>query len=205
MEGTKGKKNWVQLFSFVVIALLTAEDGVLMLQNGELRARLSPRTIGRIAPLQPGEVIRPIMVKTLDGETEELKYVDTSKRHLIFVFSTTCPHCVKNLPAWQMLADSIERDKCDIIGISAHGLDETRKFVTTKELSFVTVSAADDTSFDRKYGISGYPLTILISGDAKVEKTWIGELTAQQTNEIRALISAEKPSSNQTPKANLRF
>lgn len=190
MERPKKETNWIQLFSFTIIAVLAVEDGLLIIQNKELKARLAAATAPKMAPLKPGEFVQSVRLQTLDGSIRELNYTDTSKKYLLFVFSTTCPHCEKNLVNWQEITESNRANGCDIIGISVQKLDVTQRYATTKNVGFVTVSAANDTSFVRKYRISGVPETILIAGNGKVEGTWQGELSAEQTNEIKRLISS---------------
>ncbi len=109
---------------------------------------------------------------------------------MVFIFSTNCPHSEKNLASWKEITESNKNDRSDIIGISLQDLDETVKYITMKEVNFVTLSAAMDTSFMRKYKIGGVPETILINGKSTVEKTWVGELTMKQKGEIESLISA---------------
>ena len=190
METVKKKTYWIQLVTFTIIAVLVVEDGLLIIQNKELKARLNAFAAPQMEPLKPGEVLQPVNVQTLDGNIRELNYSDTSKKYLLFVFSTTCPHCERNLVRWQEIVDGYHADGCDIIGISVHDLDATQRYVTTKNIGFVTVSSAKDTSFARKYKMSGVPETILVAKNGKVEKTWRGELNAEQTDEIKSLIGS---------------
>ena len=141
-------------------------------------------------PVKTGEKVAPIVVQTLDGKISEISYTNPTKKYLLFVLSTTCPHCEKALISWRTISQSNTAGKCDIIGVSLHNLDATRKYLATKDVGFYTVSAASDTSFSRKYRITGVPETILIKGNGSVEKVWIGELTQDQTNEIQKLMTA---------------
>ena len=193
MEELKKKTNWIQLISFIVIALLGAEDVMLIYQNRQLKDMLKGPP--QMEPLKAGEHLETVKVQTLDGTTTDLAYTEPSQKYLLFVFSTTCPHCEKTLPAWQTIANN-KNDNCNILGISIHTLEETNKFVAAKNINFVTVTAAEDTSFSRKYKVAGVPETILISGNGTVEKAWVGELNADQTKEIQNLISSSTASTN---------
>ncbi len=147
-------------------------------------------SIASIEPLKPGDTVEAFTVNTLDGATRQITYTDPTKKYLLFVLSTTCPHCANTLPVWKSIAQA-NHDNCDVIGVSLHNVDETRKYFETKDVGFYITSVAGDTSFSRKYKISGIPETILIKGNGVVEKAWVGELTQEQTTEIQSLISAE--------------
>ena len=191
MEQVQKKRNWIQLLSFFVIIGLTFEVVLLTLQNRDLKNALSAMTtVGQVEPLKPGERVEAVKVQTFDGNTTELKYDDPAKKYLLFVLSTTCPHCEKTLVNWQAITETNKEGKCYIIGVSLHNLDETRDYVTAKKIGFYIVSAAADTSFNRRYKISGVPETILVKSDGSVEKVWIGELTEDQTKEIQTLMGA---------------
>ncbi|HEV8539078.1 MAG TPA: TlpA disulfide reductase family protein [Bacteroidota bacterium] len=190
------KFRWTQLVGFIIIAGLTVEVVFLSIQNRQLKNVLKSRTmISQVESLKAGEKVEPLKIQTLEGETTVLSYNDPAKKYLLCVFSTTCPHCEKILPAWQTLAEK-NNDNCFVIGISIHNVDETRKYVTAKKVGFYSVSASSDTSFNRKYKISGVPETILLDGNGKVQKAWVGELTSEQTIEIQALLSASQTLAN---------
>jgi thiol-disulfide isomerase/thioredoxin len=179
-----------KLVSYIIITLLAGVCVLLAYQNRELKHKLSTSTsMSEIEPLKPGDKAEPFLMTTLDGATKEFAYTNPARKYLLFVLSTTCPHCEKTLPVWKSIAQK-NNDNCDIIGISIHSLDETKKYIGSKDVGFYVVSAMSDTSFNRKYKISGVPETILVSGDGVVEKAWIGELTYGQVKEIDNLMGA---------------
>ncbi|TLY28970.1 MAG: TlpA family protein disulfide reductase [Ignavibacteria bacterium] len=191
MEQIKRKKNWTLAVFCALVVFLAIDVVLLTLQNRELKLMLKAMTpMAQVEPLKTGEKVAPIVVQTLDGKISEISYTNPTKKYLLFVLSTTCPHCEKALISWRTISQSNTAGKCDIIGVSLHNLDATRKYLATKDVGFYTVSAASDTSFSRKYRITGVPETILIKGNGSVEKVWIGELTQDQTNEIQKLMTA---------------
>ncbi len=195
MEERKKKTNWIPLIGLVVIILLAVEDGMLILQNRKLEATLKSMTAPPIQPLKPAERVEPVKLQALEGNTIELNYADSSKRYLLFVLSTTCPHCEKTFPVWQSITSNIA-DNCNVIGIVLQNLEETKKYVSTKNVNFVTMSVSVDTSFSRKYRIAGVPETILMNGNGTVEKAWMGELSKEQAKEIETLVGASKSLTN---------
>jgi len=182
------KINWLLVVSLVVIGLLMIDVILLTIQNSELKTTISNLTQRQTEPLRRGEKVEPFKIQTLSGDTAEFTYPDTTKRYLLFVLSTRCPHCEKNLPSWKDIAKSSNSD-VHIFGISTDNFELTRQYASTKDIGFYIASIAD-TSFGRKYKISGVPETILIDGNSTVEKVWIGELSEERVNEIKNLMGA---------------
>ncbi len=188
----KRKARWTQLIPSLVIVVLIVECILLMLQNRELRRTINTMTtVGQVEPLRPGDRVESFDAQTLDGTGIHVRYLDSSARYLFFVLSTTCPHCAKMLPVWHTIAKN-QPENLNIMGISPHGLDATKEYVTKNNIAFYTLCAESDTSFPRKYKIAGVPETILVNGDGIVEKTWVGELSTEQANEIQTLMGGKK-------------
>lgn len=191
MKQINKRINWFQAIGFGLIVLLTVETILLIKQNRELKIMLkSMSMISEVEPLKPGERVEPIKVQALDGSMSELSYNDPSRKYLLFVLSTNCPHCEKTLVNWKHIVERNTNDRCSIVGLSVHNLDETIKYISKKDVSFYLASVFADTSFNRKYKVSGVPETILVKGDGTVEKVWIGELSDEVTKEIQDLSGA---------------
>lgn len=190
--------NRPRLYQSVGIVLmigLLVEVVLLTNENRELKNSLRVNSQPPADALTPGDKLEAIKVRTLDGQAAEFTYSDSSKKYLIFVLSTTCPHCEKNLVAWNSLSRQFSPDSVMIFGVSLDGFSETQEYITAKDVRFFTASAAD-TSFGRKYKISGIPETMLVSGRGILEKVWIGELNPNQLHEIRQLIGNSAASIN---------
>ena len=182
--------DWLKYSSYLLNVVCSIVCILLFAQNKELRQTLaSTTTVAQVEPLQAGEKVEAFTITTLDGATRQIAYADPTRKYLFFVLSTSCPHCERTLPLWKSLAE-INDDNCYILGISLQNLDETMKYFSTKDVGFYIVSVKNDTSFSRKYKISGVPATILVNGNGIVERAWIGALTQEQTTEIRNLMSA---------------
>jgi peroxiredoxin len=124
----------------------------------------------------------------LEGESNVLKYDDPASKNLLFVFSTTCPHCQKNIIAWNRIASRASTGKCNVFGISVHDASVTMAFVKRENIGFVTFSASQDSSFISGYKINAVPVTILLKGKGTVEKTWTGELQENDIHDIANMI-----------------
>jgi peroxiredoxin len=95
---------------------------------------------------------------------------------------------------WKDIA-SAANETVSIFGISINNFEQTKEYASTKDIGFYLVSVAD-TSFGRKYKISGVPETILIEGNSTVEKVWIGELSKESLDDIKVLTGAPKALTN---------
>ena len=188
------KINWLQVVTLVIIGLLMIEVVILTIQNRELKTAISNLTQSQTEPLKHGEKVEPFKIQTLSGDTAEFTYSDTKKRYLLFVLSTKCPHCEKNLPLWKEIANTAN-ETVNIFGISLDNFEQTKEYASIKDIGFYLASVAD-TSFGRKYKIGGVPETILIDGNSKVEKVWIGELSKESLNDIKILMGAPKALTN---------
>jgi peroxiredoxin len=188
------KINWLQVVTLVVIGLLMIEVVILTIQNRELKTAISNLTQSQIEPLKHGEKVEPFKIQTLSGDTAEFTYSDTKKRYLLFVLSTKCPHCQKNLLLWKEIANTAN-ETVNIFGISLDNFEQTKQYASTKDIGFYLASVAD-TSFGRKYKIGGVPETILIDGNSTVEKVWIGKLSKESLDDIKILMGAPKALTN---------
>jgi peroxiredoxin len=191
MNGNENKKRWLHRLSYTLNILFIAALVLLIRQNILLRNALTPHTPipPSISSLKPGEHVKPFRVKTLDGNDGVIDCSDTAKKYLLCVFSTSCSHCERTIPFWQMIANN-RPQYWEVIGISLQGGEETKTFVADNKISFSTVTAANDTGFEREYKIPRIPATILIRGGGVVEQMWIGELTTKQTDEIQNFMNS---------------
>jgi len=191
MSIIRGKIQVGQIFGIIVIIALMIETILLIKQNRELKMQLEGFIAADMASLKPGERVSSINIKTLDGTISQLLYDNSSRKYLLFVFSTTCPHCDKTFPSWLHIVNSVLSDSVNIVGLSMHNHDETKKFIEANNVGFYVASVVDDTSFSREYKISGVPETLLLNSHGMVEKVWIGELTDRQADEIISLVGSK--------------
>ncbi|MBI3579180.1 MAG: TlpA family protein disulfide reductase [Ignavibacteriales bacterium] len=121
----------------------------------------------------------------------EIIYADSTQNYLLFIFSTTCPFCEKNIENWKKIARENKNDRSIILGISIHNLEDTKKYYISHQLNFKVALA--DTSFARKYKIYGVPETILISGKGAVKEVYPGVLTNNQIQNIKDFMGTQMP------------
>jgi hypothetical protein len=99
------KKKWFQILTLLVILSLSIEVVWLSVQNRRMKLMLSSLTPAhQVEPLKAGERVGPVRLQLIGGGTTELKYDEPKNKHLLFIFSTTCPHCEKTMPAWESMS-----------------------------------------------------------------------------------------------------
>jgi peroxiredoxin len=186
------KSGAIRLAPYLVIILLIVEVVLLKQQNRELKSVVRAMASEAMEPLRPGDSVQAVGFQTMDGRRGELSYTDPGKKYLLFVLSTSCPHCERNLDLWSELVTFDGNRRCNIVGLRVDELQPTLDYASQKHLPFSLVSVAVDTGFHRNYRISGVPETILVGGNGRVQRTWPGELNSDQTSEIKNMINPEQ-------------
>jgi peroxiredoxin len=191
-----GKKvSIIQWIGISLIVFLTAEVILLTRQNNHLKELLKGPTTEIFESIGPGDMAEPFTVKLMGGSIKEINYLDSTRNHLIFIFSTSCPHCENNLPFWRRIVQNNRDESITIVGVSIDSFEETQRYLSHKDIGFYICSLAD-TSFKRKYKINGVPITILINRNGFVQKSWGGELTEEKVQEVQSAMATLRTLAN---------
>lgn len=176
-------QKWINIFGLLIIVLLAADVVLLTLKTRKLEKELANSSqIAQVEPLTPGEIVGGFSVEALDGTPTNISYSDPDASYLLFVLSTTCPHCLANIVKWKSITERVG-EGVYVVGVSLHDVEKTLTYMSDKDVPFYTVCATD-AQFQENYKISGVPSTILISGRGVVRNTWVGELNDDQVDEI---------------------
>ena len=158
MNGNEKRKKPLYRLSYLLNFLLIAALALLIRQNILLRKALVSRMppMPSVTALKPGEHVKPFKVRALDGTEDVIHYSDTAKNYVLCVFSTSCSHCEKTIPLWQMIENN-RSNNWEVIGISLQGEEETKIFVRDNKISFRTVTTAYNSGFEHEYKIPKSP------------------------------------------------
>src|SRR2546426_8796919 len=126
----------LRLAPYVVIVLLAIEVVLLMQQNRELKSAVRAMASEAVEPLRPGDSVQTVGFQTMDGKRGELSYTTQRKKYLLFVLSTSCPHCEKNLEPWSNLVAFDSNRRCNIVGLSVDELQSTIDYAGERHLPF---------------------------------------------------------------------
>lgn len=175
--------KWVTSVGVLILLLLTIDVVLLTRKNLLLEARLLELTVAStLPPLAVGTRVRPFPVLTLDGSKQVIDVTEPGSTYLLYVFSTTCPHCLANLVKWEAVSDSAGPGVY-VVGISIHDPRRTTEYIAERHVPFYSVCVADSV-FESAYKIRAVPATILITDGGMVEGSWAGELSDGQMREI---------------------
>ncbi len=178
--------GWIRAAVGTLITILTIDVVLLTLKVNKLETYIqNTSVISPVDPLKPGDQVNSFTAQSLDGSQQTISYSDTQSTYLLFVLSTTCPHCEENLTKWRSIVEKIG-EECFIVGVSIHDVKQTMQYIVDKDIPFYMVSVAD-TSFQTSYRISGVPATILIDSGGRVAKSWTGKLDDGQVDDIVTL------------------
>lgn len=179
-----GRAHWFEIASTSAIVFLSVVLVLLILQN--LRYKGMLEQVGAIQEenvLKPGERVEDIAITTLGGEPGRLNVASSNDRYLIFVLSTSCPHCLSNLPKWADINRRAGSSGLYVVGLSVQGPKETSDYIRANGVQFYTVTTPDSAFLERAR-LPGVPATLLVSTGGIVRGVWIGELTDQQVSEV---------------------
>lgn len=179
-------KNLYLISVHIAVVLLTFEVLVLSNQNRKLKEGLAGATL----PFKEGDYFSLSNIKPfLKGEI-----CDTSRAQLIFLFTTTCPHCKKAIPVWKTI-DSIARMRPNSLSLTAICLDPvmmTEEFVKLNRISFAVALPNDSKEFMKSNHIAAVPGFFIRSRDGRIQRFWTGELSPSDFTEVVKAIKGPK-------------
>jgi peroxiredoxin len=184
-------KNFKSLIShpgiipYSLVVFLSIITALLIVQNLRMKKILDDMNHPTFDQLKPGDKAAAFRFITMNGDTNLYNSAELPKKQLIFVLSSTCPHCKNNLKHWEHLAqDANQIRDLNVMGMCVSGYEETRRYINDNHIGFYLASTAD-TTFITKYKIEGVPQTIMLNSSGVIENVWIGELTDSLENIIR--------------------
>ena len=165
-----------QLFLYAALIGLAVEVIFLVRQNRQSRILVQElnQALASLS-LQKGDHVLPFRVIDLRGIPTTISYGRESQKTLLFIFSTECAVCEKNIPFWNYLCENADEKKYRIMGITRNNPFEVQLYVEDQKIKF-PVFVSDDLSFWWSYKLFRLPQTILINEQGIVEHVWQGVL-----------------------------
>ena len=176
------KIRFNQIATGILIIGLSVLVVVLARENSQLKERLENLTKPREA-LKPNDTLPALKVTTLKGDTLELDFTKERQKMLLFVFSTSCPVCLKSLDAWNAIAELAISRQYTVLGISTHDLKKTTEYAAKNKLAF-PVYVVRDTMFAPRFKMYFVPQTLQIRPYGIVENNWGGLVDSTRHSEI---------------------
>jgi hypothetical protein len=171
-----------QVVLHVVVLGLAVEVLFLARENRELKSAVNSY---REREIRVGD--RLSLANLLPVTTSNT--VDSTTSQLIYVFTTGCHFCEKNIAAWKEVSKTASRRQIRVIAICLDVREKASAYAAKFHLSYDIYAPNDASKYRRENHIVGVPNTILRSASGKVEWTWPGLLDSHQMNEIAEAIS----------------
>ncbi len=194
MSNEKQPARMPKLALALILALVILNI-LLLTQNLSLRRQLN--SAGRIDAsanaLNPGELVKPITGRDLNGQPYQVQYANDGRKQLLMFFSPSCPYCIAQGPIWRDVLNRIDSNRFNVVGIVGDREDklEVAKhanvlgyFKTRIALPIVTVS--NETLAN--YKLTATPTTLLIDSNGRVEHAWVGKWDETKTAEATAAL-----------------
>lgn len=170
------------LIGSVIINVVLAEK--LRAINGKL-SKVESEAI-----LSIGDVVPDLEAENFDGTPFNSLYSDDKRSTVLYVFSTTCVWCTKNLKNMQALYEGKGTDYRFIgISMSSKGLGE---YVAQHKWNFPVVTDPSPGTM-LAYKLGGTPQTIIISNNGKVLKNWSGAYMNSIEREVEGYFQIKLP------------
>lgn len=124
-----------------------------------------------------------IEVPTLTGETQVIPV--KGKRTILHFWTTWCPSCKMELPAFEQIVKENQSD-VDILTVNLLGAEQSKhavaQFVKDRKFTFPIV-LDEHGEMMKKYQIMTIPTTFFINEKGEVVKNHVGPLTKKQIKE----------------------
>jgi len=165
--------NLYNIFLHVAVLVLAVEVVLLYTENRKLKTR-HPSSQEQI---KKGDLFWFSTLEVLRGEN----VLDTTaQRQVLFVFTTMCSFCTKNMNAWDRIAIRGRENNLPVFGISLDTMEKTLKYAADGGLTFPVYSSVSPEDFRKKNRLFSVPKTIVLSSAGRVEAVWSGVLSEEE-------------------------
>jgi hypothetical protein len=177
------EKKKFDVYSISLHAILVVFAAIIVFLVLEIKS-MSNTDSGRpkIEQAEPGEKYADIPVLKTDSTETTIDLTSNGKDKLLFIFSTECPHCTKNIPYWNKIYDKFS-ESINIYSVSYMPYGRVLPYISQFEISY-PVFIAKSSTFRKEYKIAGVPQTILFSDSGVVKDLWIGALNDERFEEV---------------------
>lgn len=179
-----------QLWSIILIAIVLVmgvEIFLLVQENQKLKKALN-RPRGPFKILNPEEKVPSLIGINLDGEEFKIEY-PSSKKTVLFWFSSACPSCEHNLEFWKEIYEKHHLNKLRFFGVTRERKEKTEEFIKRFNIRFPVVIVSDFSLLD-EYKVEVVPQTMLIDTCGVIQKVWPGPLLDNYKKEIELMLSS---------------
>jgi hypothetical protein len=185
--------NFIQRWSHtsILVALLVCSVSVNLLlarKTKGLQGKLDTIESGK--RILPGSVIPPLEATLLGGGQTTLSFGDSKLPTVIYVFSTSCGWCERNLDNIKFLAGNV-KDNYRFVGLDLdRDVSQLATYATVSKLGFPIYHTPAASTWSQ-YRLGGTPMTIVVSPE--VLNDWSGAYAEATRFEVESFFSTKLP------------
>jgi peroxiredoxin len=182
-------RRWLVHVALVAALLLLA---LLARRTQQLRAELADVRDRANANL-PGLFVPPFAAATMDGDTVLIASGQSEARQVLFLFTTTCPYCLRSIPAWRQIAAGARVAGYQAYGIGLDSLQLVRTYVESHGVDY-PVLTFPERRLSRLYRAGAVPETLVLDGEGRILYARRGEITSKVTvDSVLAVVRTTTP------------
>jgi peroxiredoxin len=178
------------ILSWVVVAILTLCNVLLMRQNSQLRTTV--HKLESEQRIQAGDRLDSFTGTDLEGKPVEVKFDDNNLKKVVLFSSISCPFCQKQNPKWNQLIEKIDRRKYEVVELfrDNESRNQVAAYLKANSLSnedLVKVFLAGN-KFLKEEKLNGTPITLVVGQNGVVERAWVGLWDAAALTEVNSVL-----------------
>jgi thiol-disulfide isomerase/thioredoxin len=182
-SGEPGRRSDFAVLICLLVASLTLN--VWLFRNG---GRLLPLPPEPPPALQVGATLPPMPLESLSGDKTILRW-DSDQPTIVYVFSTTCPWCLRNLNNINELHERL-KTRARFVALAVDSGDAALYVKATGFTLPVYHKPTGDTL--RLLG-GGVPQTVVLAADGKVTDNWVGAYTGVIATQVEQRFGVQLP------------
>lgn len=177
----------VGVFSYTLLwqtacIVLLGFNIAFFVQNRELKSEAGKPSRGLFPT--PGLKASSLSGTDRNGLRESLQFGTEKNKTLLLVFSTKCPVCELNWPAWQAITEVGDEPRPYRLAYANINSLFSDDYLLGHHFTDSALFASTDPRTIRELNLGITPLTIILTPQGEVERVWAGLLREDDKNEI---------------------
>lgn len=177
-----------ELAVWVILGCVTA-GGVYLVQQNQALANQNRVLARRAIEPHAGLFVPAYQAATLDGTPVTLGKL--GDRQLLIFFRTTCPYCRASTPAWNTIAERLQRPtEIAVYGVALDSTGAAHAYAAERQLRFQVIARPDPRLVDL-YRVSSVPLILVVNEQGRLVYARRG--VVQSAAAVDSVVQAAEP------------
>ncbi len=185
-DGRSARADW---FVLALLAVSLAVNVILGFAVMRMAGAAGQSAGAQASGPSVGSTLPPFSAERFGGQREQIAFSSERRPTLIYVFSPTCAWCARNLDNLKTVlsaAGSTHR----VIGLSLS--PDVEDYVKETQLAFPVYVNPSKDMFEA-YGLGPTPLTLVVSPEGRVVKSWVGAYAGAMRKEVESYFGVQLP------------